>query len=144
MRGMYRNRRKIWFANQIGTEPVLLPDGKPSGRTKPVFTNPIMVYANCSTTSGLTNNNITGKVKREPYGDYLDYNVTINPIPYGMESCTEESVLWIDHMPEIEPDGSTKTPYDHVITRKSYALNWEALQAVRVNRQTEGSTILGN
>lgn len=135
MRGMFRNRRAIWYANYLGTEEIV-ERGMYTGRLRPVYTNPKKIYVNKSTTSGLTNNNISGKVRRNVYGEELDYNVTINPIPANWD-VTEQSVLWIDTEPVIEEDGSTKTPYDHVITRISYALNWRALQALKVERKEE-------
>lgn len=136
MRGLYRNRRAIWYANFIGNEEVIDSEGRHTGHYEAQYTNPIKLYVNKSTTSGLTNNNISGKVRRYVYGEEKDYNVTINPIP---DSCdiSESSVLWVDTVPVIENDGSTKTPYDHVITRISYSLGFRALQAVKVDRAEE-------
>ena len=135
MRGLYRNRRVVYYANYLGNQEVVV-DGVHTGTYRPAYTNPIRMTVNRSTTSGLTNNNISGKVKRKPYGEELDYNVTINPLP---ANCTiaESSVLWVDTMPVIKADGSTDTPYDHVVTRISYALNWRAMQAVKVDRANE-------
>ncbi|MBQ9708087.1 MAG: hypothetical protein IJV66_02750 [Firmicutes bacterium] len=135
MRGLYRNRRKIWYANYVEKEEIL-EDGKHTGLYRYAYTKPVAVYVNKSTTSGLTNNNISGKVRRYMYGEEKDYNVTINPIPATCD-ISESSVLWVDAEPVIEEDGSTLTPYDHVITRISYALNWRALQAVKVDRAGE-------
>lgn len=141
MRGMYRNRRKIWYAKYLGKEEILNDDGDYTGNTRPLYGNPKKVFVNKSTTSGLTNNNISGKVVRHPYGNELDYNVTINPIPYGMSDIEEQDVLWIDTEPVINEDGSTDTPYDHIVTRISYALNWRAMQAVKVEVTPESSSI---
>lgn len=136
MRGCFRNMRRVWYANFLGTEEII-EDGIHTGVYKPKYTNPILMWVNRSTTSGLTNNNISGKVRRYPYGEESDYNVTINPLP---DDCTigEQSVLWVDTEPCLEEDGSTKTPYDHIVTRISYALNWRAMQAVHVDRKDSG------
>lgn len=141
MRGMYRNRRKIYYAKYVRTEMEVNEDGRYTGIPKNIYGNPKMVYVNKSTTSGLTNNNITGKVRRQPYGYELDYNVTINPIPYGMRDIEEQDVLWVDRMPVIKEDGSTDTPYDYIVSRISYALNWRAMQAVKVDVAPESSTL---
>lgn len=136
MRGAFRNRRPVWYANFVGTEDVVDSYGRNTGVPRTVYTNPKKIWVNKSTTSGLTNNNISGKVRRYVYGEERDYNVTINPIPDNCD-ISEQSVLWVDMEPVIEPDGSTKTPYDHVITRISYSLGWRALQAVKVDRALE-------
>ena len=133
MQGAFRNKRKIWYANLIEREEILR-DGRHTGQYRSVYTNPIPLWINRSTTSGLTNNNIAGRVEREMYGQQLDYNVTLNPIP---DSCdmNEQSVLWIDTPPVIKEDGSTDTPFDHIITRISYSNGWRACQGAKVNRE---------
>lgn len=135
MRGLYRNRRVVYYANYLGNEEVIV-DGVHTGTYRPRYTKPKRMIVNRSTTSGLTNNNISGKVKRKPYGEELDYNVTINPLPANCD-IAESSVLWVDTMPVLNQDGTTDTPYDHVVTRISYALNWRAMQAVKVDRANE-------
>lgn len=136
MRSLARNCRPVWYANYEMNEEII-EDGQHTGRRRTYYTNVQMIWVNKSTTSGLTNNNISGKVRRHPYGEELDYNVTINPIP---DTCdiSEQSVLWVDTAPVINQDGSTDTPYDHVITRISYSLGWRALQAVKVDRSNDG------
>ena len=133
MRGMFRNKRTIWYANYVGQTEDPETGLNHTGRYLYEYTKPKMLRVNKSTTSGLTNNNISGKVKRHPYGGELDYNVTINPLPPSCD-ISEGSVLWVDTEPVIKEDGYTDTPYDHVVTRISYSLGWRAMQAVKVDR----------
>lgn len=132
MQGLCRNRRRIWYANYSEDVEILL-DEKRTGRYRTVYGPVKEMWTNVSTTSGLTNNNISGKVQRDEFGQYNDYTLTINPLPYPCD-MTETSVLWIDSAPEIAEDGTTETPYDHVVVRIAEALNWRAAQAQRVER----------
>ena len=43
----------------------------------------------------------------------------------------------MDTVPEIKPDGSTDTPFDHIVTRISSAINHRACQIAKVNRSNE-------
>ena len=134
MQGLCRNRRKVFYANWTGgrTERVDYM-GHRLGRYQNVYGPVQEMWVNVSTTSGLTNNNLSGKVERHAYGQQKDYTATINPLP---DSCDmdENSVLWVDVVPEIKPDGTTDTPYDHVIVRIAEALNWRACQVQKVDR----------
>ena len=133
MQGLCRNRRRIWYANHTQDAEVLIGDGQRTGRFKTMYGPVKTMWTNVSTTSGLTNNNISGKVQRDDFGQYNDYTCTINPLPNNCD-MTETSVLWIDTEPVIGVDGTTDTPYDHVIVRIAEALNWRAAQAQRVER----------
>ena len=44
------------------------------------------------------------------------------------------SVFWVDTKPVLKEDGTTDTPYDHVIYRIAGSLNWRACQIARVQR----------
>ena len=132
MQGLCKNRRKIWYANH-SEDVEVIRDEMRTGHYKTVYGPVQEMWTNVSTTSGLTNNNITGKVQREEFGQYNDYTLTINPLPPHCD-MTETSVLWIDCTPEIDGDGMTDTPYDHVVVRIAEALNWRAAQAQKVER----------
>ena len=129
-----RNMRKIYYANWLGTQTEIIEDGLHTGRYQNDYGPVKELWTNVSTTAGLTNNNLSGKVQRSEYGQYRDYTLTINPLP---DTCdmTEESVLWVDTVPVIdETTGKTDTPYDHVIVRIAEAINWRACQAQKVDR----------
>ena len=134
MQGLMRNMRKIWYANWLGTQSEIIEDGMHTGRYMNDYGPVKELWTNVSTTSGLTNNNLSGKVQRDEFGQYRDYTLTINPLP---DSCdmTEDSVLWVDTEPVIDEEtGKTDTPYDHVIVRIAEAINWRACQAQKVDR----------
>lgn len=133
MQGLKRNMKRIYYANWSGQQREILEDGMHTGRWENVYGPVKELWTNVSTTAGLTNNNLSGKVQRNEFGQYRDYTLTINPLP---DTCdmTEESVLWVDSVPEIDQDGNTTTPYDHVIVRIAEAINWRACQAQKVDR----------
>lgn len=132
MQGLCRNRQRVWYANH-SEDAEVLEEGQRTGRFRTIYGPVREMWTNISTTSGLTNNNITGKVQREEFGQYNDYTVTINPIPDNCD-MTETSVLWIDTPPVLGAGGMTDTPYDHVVVRIASALNWRAAQAQKVQR----------
>ena len=134
MQGLFRNKRRCWYALYTGQdEEIVTEDGLLTGHYRPIYGNPVEVWVNASTTSGITNNNIAGRVERYDFGIVLDYQYTINPIP---DNCPidEMSVFWMDTVPEIKADGSTDTPFDHIVTRISSAVNHRACQIAKVVR----------
>lgn len=136
MQGLMRNKKRVFYANWTGEQQEIIRDGMHTGHFENVYGPVKELWTNVSTTAGLTNNNLSGKVQRNEFGQYRDYTLTINPLP---DTCdlTEESVLWVDTAPEIDEFGNTTTPYDHVIVRIAEAINWRALQAQKVDRANE-------
>lgn len=135
MQGMFRNMRRVFYANWTGERVERRNTaGERTGTYGNVYGPVKEMWVNFSTTSGLTNNNISGKVQRDKYGQYNDYTATINPLPDDCD-LTETSVLWADTTPEIDDEtGTTETPYDHIVVRVASALNWRACQVQRVDR----------
>jgi hypothetical protein len=46
---------------------------------------------------------------------------------------TESSIWWIDTLPDIAEDGSTKTPHDHIVKRVAPSLNSMSIAVSRVS-----------
>lgn len=131
--GAERNKRTVWYALYEGTTEIVDPDGNKTGERLPVYGKVQAMRVNISGTSGLTNNNLSGKVEYQPYGQQNMYVMTLNPLP---SDCwiDEMSVFWVDTKPVLKEDGTTDTPYDHVIYRIAGSLNWRACQIARVQR----------
>lgn len=131
--GAERNKRTVWYALYEGTTEIVDPDGNKTGERLPVYGKVRTMRVNVSGTSGLTNNNLSGKVEYQPYGQQNMYVMTLNPLP---PDCLidEMSVFWVDTKPVLKEDGTTDTPYDHVIYRIAGSLNWRACQITRVQR----------
>lgn len=131
MRGMYRNLQPFYYAQYIGSQPIYDEDGYDTGETELIYGNPIKAWANISTTTGITNNNIAGKTETEHFGINRQYNCVINPMALQFP-MDENSICWIDHMPVIKEDGSTDTPHDHYVHRVARSLNSKAYLLTRV------------
>lgn len=131
--GAERNKRTVWYALYEGTTEIVGPDGNKTGERLPVYGKVRAMRVNISGTSGLTNNNLSGKVEYQPYGQQNMYVMTLNPLPSDCR-IDEMSVFWVDTKPVLKEDGTTDTPYDHVIYRIAGSLNWRACQIARVQR----------
>lgn len=131
--GAERNKRTVWYALYEGTTEIVDPDGNKTGERLPVYGKVRAMRVNISGTSGLTNNNLSGKVEYQPYGQQNMYVMTLNPLPSDCQ-IDEMSVFWVDTKPVLKEDGTTDTPYDHVIYRIAGSLNWRACQIARVQR----------
>lgn len=131
--GAERNKRTVWYALYEGTTEIVDPDGNKTGERLPVYGKVQAMRVNISGTSGLTNNNLSGKVEYQPYGQQNMYVMTLNPLPSDCR-IDEMSVFWVDTKPVLKEDGTTDTPYDHVIYRIAGSLNWRACQIARVQR----------
>lgn len=125
MRGLVRNKKRFYYANLVETAPTIDPvTGFYTSETGRTFTNPILAYANVSSSSGTA--------IFMPFGHELAYDKTIF-IADPAFAIDEYSVLWIDTMPVIERDGSTATPYDYVVKRVSRSLNGLTIAVEKVN-----------
>lgn len=131
--GAERNKRTVWYALYEGTTEIVDPDGNKTGERLPVYGKVRAMRVNISGTSGLTNNNLSGKVEYQPYGQQNMYVMTLNPLPSDCR-IDEMSVFWVDTKPVLKEDGTTDTPYDHVIYRIARSLNWRACQIACVQR----------
>lgn len=131
--GAERNKRTVWYALYEGTTEIADSDGNKTGERLPVYGKVRAMRVNISGTSGLTNNNLSGKVEYQPYGQQNMYVMTLNPLPSDCR-IDEMSVFWVDTKPVLKEDGTTDTPYDHVIYRIAGSLNWRACQIARVQR----------
>ena len=131
--GAERNKRTVWYALYEGMTEIVDSDGNKTGERLPVYGKVRAMRVNISGTSGLTNNNLSGKVEYQPYGQQNMYVMTLNPLPPDCR-IDEMSVFWVDTKPVLKKDGTTDTPYDHVIYRIAGSLNWRACQITRVQR----------
>ena len=79
--GAERNKRTVWYALYEGTTEIVDSDGNKTGERLPVYGKVRAMRVNISGTSGLTNNNLSGKVEYQPYGQQNMYVMTLNPLP---------------------------------------------------------------
>ena len=119
MRDLQVNLSTVYYAMYVGYMEGI-KDGKPTGQPAPQFTIPRQSAACVSTPLGTTENT--------PFGAFTDYDKIMTTANEDFKA-DEHSVLWIDAMPVIKPDGSTDTPYDYTVEKlaewggqKAYAI----------------------
>lgn len=142
MRGLNRNNKKFWYANYLRSEHGIDEDGEETVEMIAVYSNPVKKWANISTTTGITNNNIAGRVDTSQFGINLKYNAVINPMPLSFP-MDEASVCWLDREPVIKADGSTDTPPDHYVSRVATSLNAKAYLLTRFGVDDRESRVIG-
>ena len=114
MRTLNRNKVRIYYANYRDKVPIKDEYGNLTGEYKITYHNPVPVMANVSANSGASTT--------QQFGEHVSYDRVI-VIDDPHLPILETSVLWIDVAPEIEANGSTKTPHDYIVKRVAASLN---------------------
>lgn len=126
MRCLNRNKQKMYYATYVSYTAKKDGAKNETGENIPEPANPVVMYANISAARGTS--------EAEQFGMGLNYDKTV--VTDDMDCpITETTVLWIDTMPVIEQDGTTKTAYDHVVRRVAKSINsiTYAVQKVHVS-----------
>ena len=123
MRGMSRNKQTFWYALYERSEPILDEYGNEIGEQS-IYGKPVKEKGNISAARGSAENDL--------FGINAVYTKTINPVPENFP-MDESSILWIDHEPLIEEDGTTKTAHDYVVSQVARSLNHKAYAISRVD-----------
>ena len=124
MRILQRNRVRIFYANYIGKVPVTDENGFKTGEYKILYSNPEETGGNVSSARG--------EVVTRQFGDDVSYDRVI-VMDDPKVPITESSVLWIETMPTIFPDGTTDTPYDYIVKHVAPSLNSVSIAVSKVN-----------
>lgn len=122
MKILERNKTALWY--QLFDHKDVVEDeyGNETGGSKPVYKTAVKLRANISSA--------TGSAQIEQFGNFAGYDKVI--VTDDM-SCPidENSVLFIDKLPEYSEDG---TPlYDYVIKRVAKSLNAIAYAVSKVD-----------
>lgn len=124
MKTLARNKTRIYYANLRDKLPILDEYGNLTGEYKITHGNPVSLMANVSAARG--------ESTTLQFGDDVRYDRVIvldNP----QFPITENSILWIDNLPVIEEDGSTKTPYDYIVKLVAPSLNSVSIAVSKVS-----------
>ena len=123
MKILNRNRVRIFYANYIDKVPITDENGYQTGEYRIAYTNPVEAGGNVSSARG--------EVVTRQFGDDESYDRVIvmdNPkVP-----ITKSSVLWIETLPTIKPDGTTDTPYDYIVKQVAPSLNSVSIAVSKV------------
>lgn len=123
MRLLKRNSIRIFYANYLGKSPVVDANGYQTGEYTVNYSNPVEIKANVSSARG--------EVTTRQFGDNENYDRVI--VMAGSDSPIDESsILWIDTLPTLEADGTTKTPHDYIVKQVAPSLNSVSIAVSKV------------
>ena len=124
MRCLRRNLVRIFYANYIDREAVKDEYGNLTGEYKLQYGNPQEVEGNVSAARG--------EVITRQFGDDESYDrvIVMDDLNVPIE---KSSILWIENMPVIKPDGTTDTPHDYIVKQVAPSLNSVSIAVSKVN-----------
>ena len=124
MRTLARNKIRIFYANYRSKDPIKDEYGNLTGEYIIVYDNPVEIKANVSAARG--------EATTRQFGDDEGYDrVIVLDDPKLPIAAT--SIFWIDTLPEIAGDGSTKTPHDYIVKQVATSLNSVSIAVSKVN-----------
>ena len=124
MRTLARNKIRIFYANYRSKDPIKDEYGNLTGEYIIVYDNPVEIKANVSAARG--------EATTRQFGDDEGYDrVIVLDDPRLPIAAT--SIFWIDTLPEIAGDGSTKTPHDYIVKQVATSLNSVSIAVSKVN-----------
>ena len=124
MRCMVRNKSKFYYASYIGETEIIDEYGNATGEYQISYGNPREYRGNISAAQGEMQSRQFGE--SESYDKVIvldDINAPIN----------EHSILWVDTLPLLNEDGTTKTPHDYVVKRVAKSLNGVSIAIRKVS-----------
>lgn len=124
MRLCTRNLKRIYFATYQGKVEIKDSDGNDTGRSTPSYSNPEELIASVSAARGTADT--------EQFGVNLDYEKVVITDNLTLP-ISETSVLWVDSLPNIKPDGSTETPFDYEVVKVAESVNYVSYAIKKVN-----------
>lgn len=126
MKCLKRNKVLFYYALYEGTEHLTGEDGYRTGEPVAKYGDPVEMHANISPASGAT--------RTEIFGNNEDYSKVIVTCE---KDCPidENSVLWVDRMPELDEEGKTDTPHDYVVKHVAKSLNSISYAIDKVNKR---------
>lgn len=137
MRTLNRNKKTIYYALHMGTEPVYKTDddgnivmrnGKPvkTGEHKPKYGTPVQIKSSISFSGG--------EIQPVEFGiDYSSYDAQLI-LKKGSTPIKEMALIWYTSEVEYEDDGTTVKPLsaDYTVKRKSPSLNYDKFLLSRI------------
>ena len=124
MRTLNRNKIRIFYANYRDKTPLKDEYGNLTGEYEISYDTPKEVKANVSAARG--------EATTRQFGDDERYDrIIVLDDPKFPIAVT--SILWIDTLPEIAEDGSTKTPHDYIVKQIAASLNSVSIAVSKVS-----------
>ena len=109
MRNLIRNKRELWYAIQVGSEPILDDYGNDTLEVEGVFSSPLYLLANVSAN--------VGQEAVEVFGSQTEYSRTVS-IAGGECPLVEGCRVWFG----VEPD-EYGTNHNYTVARVADSKN---------------------
>ena len=124
MRCLLRNAKIFYFAPYEGKVEIEDEYGNKTGEYGIVYGKPIRCKGNISAAQG--------EIQSRQFGDSESYDkvITLSNVNSPID---EYSILWVDNLPIINPDGATDTPHDYIVKKNARSLNSVSLAISKVN-----------
>ena len=123
MRTLTRNKIRIYYANYHSKTPLKDEYGNLTGEYRVTYENPVAVMANVSAARG--------ESTTRQFGEDVSYDRII-VLDDPTFPIAETSILWIDTLPEIAEDGTTRTPHDYIVKQVAPSLNSVSIAVSKV------------
>lgn len=124
MRSLVRNKQKIYYALQGTPTEIVDEYGNVTGQYDIHISSPFYIYASVSASQG--------EIQSRQFGDNEEYDKVI-VFDTPNVPIDEFTVFWIDTLPELAEDGSTKTPHDYIVKKIARSLNSTSVAISKVN-----------
>ena len=124
MKTLKRNKIRIYYANYLNKTPLQDEYGNLTGEYEITYGNPVAVMANVSAARG--------ESTTRQFGEDVSYDRIII-LDDPAFPIAETSILWIDTLPEITEDGTSKTPHDYIVKQVAPSLNSVSIAVSKVS-----------
>ena len=124
MRTLTRNKIRIYYANYHDKIPIKDEYGNLTGEYHLSYDKPVQIMANVSAARG--------ESTTRQFGEDVSYDRII-VLDDPAFPIAETSILWIDTLPEITEDGTTKTPHDYIVKQVAPSLNSISIAVSKVS-----------
>lgn len=124
MRCLRRNKVTFYYALYSGKNPITDDYGNKTGEYEVTYGKPRKMSGNVSAARGET-------VTRQ-FGEDEAYDRVIVLEDPGCP-IDEFTILWIDTKPEIDADGSTRTPHGYEVKKVARSINSVSIAVSKVN-----------
>ena len=114
MRCMARNKQKFYYASYIGKTEIKDEYGNRTGEYGISYSNPNQYFGNVSAAQG--------ELESRQFGESESYDKVI-VLDDRNAPIDEHSILWVDSLPQMNEDGTTKTPHDYIVKKCARSLN---------------------
>ena len=121
---MARNKATFYYALYVDQTEIVDEYGNATGQYSVSHGNPIKTRGNVSAAQG--------EMQTRQFGESESYDKVI-VLDDANTPIDEHSILWVDTLPLLNDDGSTKTPYDYVVKKVARSLNSVSIAISKVN-----------